>query len=245
MTKPTGYEPLHVLKPVDRDIWVVDGPSVKFYGLPFPTRMVVVRLAGGGLWLHSPVQPDAKILYALAELGAIQHLIAPNWLHFSYLTAWKHLFPKAQTWVAPGVVSRAGKKDQPLHVDHHLKSEAPPDWADEIDQMIFAGSRVHREAVFFHRASRTLILTDLIENFEAGKMPAWSAPLLKCAGVKDPDGKAPIDLRWTFRKNRAQARASAEALLAWHPERVIMAHGRWYEQGGEAELRRAFRWALG
>lgn len=245
MTQTTGYEPLHALKPVDDDIWVVDGPSIKFYGMPFPTRMVVVRLQNGGLWLHSPVQPDAKILTALTALGPVQHLIAPNWLHFASLTAWKHLYPKAQCWVAPGVVARAAKKDMPLHVDHHLTSETPEVWAEDLDQMIFGGSRVHREAVFFHYASKTLILTDLIENLESQHVAKWRLPILKFAGIKHPDGKAPIDLRWTFRKNRAQARAAAEALLAWHPERVIMAHGRWYDRNGEAELRRAFRWALG
>jgi hypothetical protein len=31
-------------------------------------------------------------------------------------------------------------------------------------------------------------------------------------------------------------------MLAWKPEKVIMAHGRWYERGGTEELRRAFRW---
>lgn len=41
--------------------------------------------------------------------------------------------------------------------------------------MIVRGSSVHREAVFFHRASRTLILTDLIENFEPAKLRGGSA----------------------------------------------------------------------
>ena len=31
-------------------------------------------------------------------------------------------------------------------------------------------------------------------------------------------------------------------MLSWGPEKVIMAHGRPYERGGAAELRRAFRW---
>jgi hypothetical protein len=42
------YEPLNVLKLVAEDLWIVDGPIVRmsyFLGsMPFPTRMVVVRL---------------------------------------------------------------------------------------------------------------------------------------------------------------------------------------------------------
>jgi hypothetical protein len=33
-------------------------------------------------------------------------------------------------------------------------------------------------------------------------------------------------------------------ILAWHPQRVILAHGRWYERDGAAELKRAFSWLL-
>ena len=35
-----------------------------------------------------------------------------------------------------------------------------------------------------------------------------------------------------------------QTMLAWEPLRVILAHGRWYPDHAEAELRRAFRWAL-
>jgi hypothetical protein len=33
-------------------------------------------------------------------------------------------------------------------------------------------------------------------------------------------------------------------MIAWNPEWVIVAHGRWYERHGAQELRRAFRWVL-
>ena len=59
----TGYEPLNTLKPVAPDIWVIDGPAIRFYGLPFSTRATVVRLAGGDLWVHSPT----ALTEALAE----------------------------------------------------------------------------------------------------------------------------------------------------------------------------------
>ncbi len=34
-------------------------------------------------------------------------------------------------------------------------------------------------------------------------------------------------------------------MLYWNPERVIFAHGRWYDTDGAAALKRAFRWLLG
>ena len=62
------------------------------------------------------------------------------------------------------------------------------------------------------------------------------------AGAADPDGKAPMDLRLTFFGGKEAARASFERMVAWGPERVIMAHGRPYDREGTMELRRAFRW---
>jgi hypothetical protein len=98
------------------------------------------------------------------------------------------------------------------------------------------------EIIFFDRRTRTLILADLIENFEAEKVGGFHAWLIRLAGAADPDGKAAIDLRLTFLGRKKEARSALERMLAWKPERVIMAHGRWYERDGTGELRRAFRW---
>ena len=56
------YAPLGVLKPLGRDIWMVDGPVVRarrlLGTLPLTTRMTVARLPDGRLWLHAPVDAD-------------------------------------------------------------------------------------------------------------------------------------------------------------------------------------------
>lgn len=141
---------------------------------------------------------------------------------------------------SPGVFERAASRGVKLSFDQNLGGEPPVEWAGEIDQRL-AESDHHREVVFFHRLSRTLILTDLIENFESEKMPWWARPLLKLGGVCDPDGKTPRDMAIGFRKRSTQLRNLIDTMIAWDPERVILAHGRWYPTNGTAELRRAFR----
>jgi hypothetical protein len=47
------------------------------------------------------------------------------------------------------------------------------------------------EVVFFHRKTRTFILADYIENFEADKVGFFYAWLMRLGGVVDPDGKSP------------------------------------------------------
>ncbi|MGR3320376.1 MAG: DUF4336 domain-containing protein [Pseudooceanicola sp.] len=240
---PTGYEPLNTLKPVAPDVWIVDGPHIRFYGLPFPTRMTVVRLKGGGIWLHSPIRLTEALKDEIAALGPVTDLVAPSVIHYAYLGDWKRAFPEATAWIAPGVEARALKHEVPLEFDEHLDG-ADPAWNADFDWLIVRGSPVVQEAVFHHRASRTLILTDLIENFEPRKVPWWMRLVLKPAGIRAPHGGMPRDMRMTFREHEAQLRASVERMIGWRPERVILAHGAWFESDGAARLRAAFGWLL-
>lgn len=242
LDRATGHEPLDTLKPVARDIWLIDGPAVRFYGMPYPTRCTVVRLENGDLWVHSPTRLTEGLRAELQALGPVRHLIAPNWLHFVSIADWQQAWPGATAHAAPGVAERAAKNGMTLRFDYELNQTAPPPWAGQIDQMIVEGSKTHREAVFHHRASATLILTDLIENFETAHLPAWMRPLVWLAGIDDSDGKMPLDMRLTFRK--APLADSVEAMIAWQPARLILAHGHWYRHGAVEELRRAFRRVL-
>lgn len=236
---PKGHEPNFTLKPVADGVWIADAPTIPALSLPIPSRMTVVRLPDGGLWLHSPVEPRPSLVAEVRAEGAVRHLVAPNLAHHSWVAPWQEAAPEALAWAAPG--ARRRNRKVRWHAD--LGDAPPPDWAETIDQMVVRGSRVLKEVAFFHRPSRTLILTDLVENLERDRVPAWLGALARLGGVADPDGKAPPHLRAAFTDRRA-LRASVERLLAWEPERVLLAHGRWYDRDGAAELRRAFRWAF-
>lgn len=240
----TGYEPLNTLKPIGPDIWVVDGPAIRFYGLPFSTRMTIVRLGNGDLWLHSPTAFNKDIAGQLSELGPVRHLIAPNWIHYAYIADWQAVYPESTAWAAPGVAERAASRKVEMRIDHDLGSSAEQPWVGQIEQLIAEGSKVHREAVFFHKASGTLILTDLIENFEAANVPWWMAILGRLGGIVAPNGQMPRDMRMTFRGHNDQLRAAIEQMIEWAPKQIILAHGKWFENNAVAELRRAFAFVL-
>jgi len=57
-------------------IWTVEGPQVIFAGAPMHTRMTVVKLSDGSLWLHSPVELNPVIQRAIDKLGPVRVLIA-------------------------------------------------------------------------------------------------------------------------------------------------------------------------
>lgn len=102
---------------------------------------------------------------------------------------------------------------------------------------------VFSEAVFFHVPSRTLILTDLIENFELDRITSlWWRLLLRITGPLHPHGTAPPDMRFSFRSRKSALHAALAHMRTWGPERIILAHGKWYPSDGLRELERAFRW---
>ena len=239
------YAPLNVLKPVAENVWIVDGPEIRFnylgLKLPFPTRMTVIKLADGGLFVHSPTSLTDALAEQILEAGPVRFLIAPNTLHYWWIPDWKTRFPDAMVYAAPGLESSAKR---PLPIDQILGDVPPSGWAGIVDQAIVRGDML-TEVVFFHRPSRTLVLTDLIENFEPRRVHSWLYRLMmRLFGAADPDGKAPFDMQLTFWRHRKAVRAAVERIIAWEPERILIAHGRWYESNGTAELRRAFRWVL-
>jgi hypothetical protein len=204
--------------------------------------MTVIRLNSGGLFIHSPIHLTEPLRESIDVLGKVRHLISSNKIHYWWVGAWGKAWPDATKWASPGVAERAEKHG--ITFDRDLTDIPAPEWADEIDQLIVRGGRFMEEVVFFHKPSSTLILTDLIENFEQSRLHSWFVRMLaRLGGISTPDGKMPLDMRLTHWGRYAQMRDAVRQMLAWHPERIIIAHGRWFESDGEAELKRAFRWA--
>jgi len=242
------YEPTYKLKPIAVNIWIVDGDVIKMnFGpikAPFTTRMTIVKLKSGKLWIHSPIDATPALFEDVDKLGQVEYLISPNKLHYAYIEKWQKQYPAALTFASPSVEKRAKKQGYSIKFHEDLQNSAPDDWANEIDQLIFVGSTVVQEVVFFHKASKTLILTDLIENFEPEKVDSgfWRF-VMKCGCITAPNGSTPVDFRSTF-TNRKVARKCLEKILAWEPEKIIIAHGKWFESDGVNELERAFKWLL-
>lgn len=226
---------------VKKDIWILEGEIVDFYGFAYPTRSVVIKLKNGELWVWSPIRLSEKIVKMLNSLGEVKHLVSPNKLHHLYLHEWKQTFSEAKLW---GPQSTIDKK-QDLIFEHPLDDKSPLAWEYEIDQYWLNGSFLFDEIVFFHRASQTAIFADLTENFTdqflKKNWKGWKRLLAKIWKITEPYGYAPLELRFTWRK-RKQDRKKIQALLKQNPECVIMAHGKWQKECGYDYIRKAFKW---
>lgn len=202
-------------------------------GIAMGHRMTVARLGDGSLWVHSPVAYTSELAASLDALGPVGHIVAPNYMHDTYLEGWLPNYPGVR-FHAP----RAFHKVFPHFKLTDVLSETPaPAWAGLLDQHVVQGvPRVH-EVVFLHRPSRTLIATDL--SFNLGRdMPWTSALMCRINGCYDRFG--PSRLFRSVIKDRAALRGSIDRLLSWDFDRLIVSHGAIIERGAKDRLREAF-----
>jgi hypothetical protein len=227
-----------MLKSIAQEFWLAEGPTVPFLvAFPYPTRMAVARLRDGGLWIWSPIALSDELGAELDALGPVQHLVEPNKLHHLPLADWAARYPQAQLHPAPGLAH----KRPDLHWQAELGDDAPAAWAGEIDQVVMRGSVLLEELFFFHRASGTALVCDLIQRFDPATLSGWRGLLMRLNGLVGPDGSSPLEWRASCWR-RDLARHALERARAWQPQQLVIAHGVLPEENGRAALERGFRW---
>ena len=96
-----------------------------------------------------------------------------------------------------------------------------------------------QEIVFFHHASRTLILTDLA--FHIRNSDSWFTRLfMRLNGAYGHFG--PSRIFRTLVKDRAALRSSLNRMQEWDFDRIIVAHGEVLEQGGKLTVQTQYAW---
>ena len=131
------------------------------------------------------------------------------------------------------------KKRRDLAFDRTLGDVSEPEWAGDLDQVVFPIRGNYLEVVFLHRSSRTLILTDLCFQIPADRGLVTSV-LARAFGYYERF--AVSRLLKLMLADRAAARQALERILAWDFDRVIIAHGEIVESGGKSAMERAFAW---
>jgi hypothetical protein len=211
-----------------------------FFGFSYPTRMAVIRLSDGNLFVWSPTTLSTTVRREVDLLGPVRYIVSPNRLHHIFLSEWKSAYPEARLYASPGL--RRRRKD--LSFDGDLRDQPESAWAGDIDQVPVTGSFAMTEVVFFHRASQTAIFADLIQNLPYHWFKGWRGVVARRGGITAPNPGAPREWRMSFVHRRA-ARGALERILAWPIQRVLIAHGEPVTTQGASFVRRAFAWLLG
>jgi hypothetical protein len=199
--------------------------------------MTVVRLLNGDLFLHSPIRFDAAVAAQLQKLGQVRHLVSPNQFHYAHIGEWAEAYPDAVTWASPRVRQRARARHNNVRFDRDLHETPPQDWQRDLDQALFPGG-YFKEFVFFHRSSKTLILTDTIIKLDKIDEPWRTATRL--SRMDYPRGQVFFGMRLPVLLQRQKAQAVISKLRSWQPQRVILSHGRCFDADADEIIGRIF-----
>jgi hypothetical protein len=224
---------MSALTPIAPDLWVATRPLKLPVG-DIGTRMTVVRLPDGGLFLHSPVRLDAETKQALDAIGPVRCVVAPSKVHHLYAGDYAAAYPEARLFAAPGLPEK--RKD--LHFHAVLDDDPPPEWRGAIEQCVVRGAPLMNEVVFLHRASRTLLLTDVAFNMVQAprgraRVFCW---LIGATGRFGPHRIVRLGIR-----DRRAARESMQRILGWDFDRVVVTHGEVLESGGKPRMVEGFK----
>lgn len=216
-------------------VWVAERPFL-WNRIDVGTKMVVVKLSDGSVWVHSPVDFNAALREALAAVGPVAHIVSPNYEHVKYARQWKDAYPNATLYGCPGLI----EKEKGIRYGKEVGqgNTAPAAWGGDIELCWFdcetnpfLGGAFFNEVVFLHAPSRTLIVTDLYWNYPANDVPAgtwlWKQgmdkvylPFYKTFMIKSPT-----------KFNAAMAR-----VMAWEFDRLLPCHGDIVGSGGKRRL---------
>ncbi|GFY87002.1 hypothetical protein Acr_05g0006410 [Actinidia rufa] len=133
-------------------IWLFEQEqALGFSSVSTNIRMTVIKLKSGGLWVHAPIAPTKECIQLVKELGApVEYIVLPTF-------AYEH-----KIFVGPfsrnffGIFRAKTLKD----------GDFSTPWADEIEQKVLSSPEVgigpYVEVAFYHKRSRTLLVTDAV-----------------------------------------------------------------------------------
>jgi len=221
------------LKQLDSNLWV-ESAHLSLLGIHLGTRMTIIRLPDGGLWVHSPIALTEETRSELDALGPVSHIVCPNVYHHMQAGPMKAAYPNA---LLHGPEALARKRSD-LRFDAFLSDDPHPSWQGAFQPVTIQGSWLY-ETVFVHASSNSIVSADLVENFT--QCDHWpTRTYLKLAGLYQQPGWSRF-LRILYR-DRSAARASINHLLTHDFSRILLAHGDIVSAHGKQVLEDTYHW---
>lgn len=218
-------------------IWIKEYP-IHYAGTRFNSRMTIVRLSNGNLFIHSPCEIDKHTKIEIEKLGEVEFIAAPGSYHYLYLSSAQEAFPESETFICPGIE----RKRPDIEFDWLLGDRPDPRWEGDFEQVLVRGNKYIWEVAFFHKISKTLILVDLIENFTdetedvSLSLKLWWKVVFHM--WRNPKPAPEYQMGW---KDKRAASKSLMKILEWDFERIIISHGDLIEKNARDVAMHAWR----
>jgi hypothetical protein len=203
------------LRQLAPDLWLGQYPQ-RLLGIDFGRNVTIVRLKDGRLVVHSTAPFTAEDLLAIRELGEPAWLLDATLFHDTYAKQGCAAFARIPYLAPRGFRQITGVTTQPLDIP-------PAEWQGELDLVGIEGVPKTREHVFFHRASRTLIVCDLLFHFPADSR-GWTRLFVRHVMRLPRLVGMSFFLRMMV-KDRAAFVDSLQRILEWDFDRIVVGHG--------------------
>ncbi|AJR06418.1 DUF4336 domain-containing protein [Photobacterium gaetbulicola] len=211
------------MRQIGDGIWVHED-SMKMLGTKLGLRMTVIRLSDGRLWVHSPTAISPALKQQIDELGSVCFLVAANNHHSKWLQDWIEAYPDAEVYVSAGIPRKV-----PLSNYHILQRGMENEWQDDLEWQTMPSVPLFNETVFFHHRSKSLIVTDLVQNYPEntthnGLAGAMTKYVFEPIGFKGRCVAPPLKMGFTIKDKPAFYRF-IQSVQEWDFDKIIVTHG--------------------
>ncbi len=219
------------MKNLAENLWLLRY-SLPILGEYLGRNVTVIRLRSGELVIHSTGPFSPEDVAAISAVGTPAFLVEAITLHDTFAKEGRAAFPNIPYLAPEGFSETVGFPTEPL-------SQLPAAWQGELDSLELAGKSKAPEYVFFHRPSRTLIVTDLAFNVEDDA--PLGVRLLSYVQVGSQHSPGMPRPEKFMIGDRAAFLRSVEKMMSWDFDRVIVGHGEPIETGGKGRMEEEFR----
>ena len=158
----------------------------------------MIRLQNGDLWVWSPIGLKNTLQSADQYLGLPIIWSAQTGCITFFLAIG---MPRIRTQSSGGLHQQY-ESVLTSRFSHHSSTIHRPLGPIKLISAGVRGSFMMDEIVFFHQKSRTVILSDLSQNFSskwlAGNWTAWQRTVARASKIVEGNGLLPLDWRLTF-----------------------------------------------
>jgi len=205
---------------------------LRAFGIDFRRCVTLLRLADGRVVIHSSAPFTAEDVAAIRRFGVPSWLVEATLMHDTFAQPVRAVFPDLPYLAPEGFAKLSGVPSRSL-------DSPPSDWAGQIEVLKIEGLRKNNEHAFYHRASRTLVLADLLFHFpvDSRGWPRFFARhmmrLPRLSGIS-------AFFRLMIRDREAFA-LSMEKMLEWNFEQIVVGHGEPIQNDAKRIITQALR----
>ena len=220
------------MKQLAENLWTLHY-SLPLLGDYLGRNVTLIRLSSGDLIIHSTAPFTPEDVADIKAVGRPAYLVEAYNKHDTFAKEGREAFPDVP-YLAPAGFSEVTK------FPTALLDPAPAAWAGQVDILELAGKPSDPEFVMLHRASRTLIVADLL--FNVSKEAPLGPRIFGWAAVRSQDHEPGLPRPETHAvEDQVAFRASMQTILNWDFDRIIVGHGEVIEHDGKTKLEVAIR----